>query len=161
MKKKVYTISMLVNNKPDVLSRVSGTLGGRGYNIESLCVNTTMDPEISKIILTTISNKTSVIQIKKQLDKLVDVRKVSVLTNGNSAERETALIGINLTEENMSEIRQAIDILKCRIAIMESDYCILEVTGSPDEIQTALNYLKPIGIEDIARTGTIALKRKS
>ncbi|MBE9547721.1 MAG: acetolactate synthase small subunit [Proteobacteria bacterium] len=160
MKKKAYTVSLLVNNKPDVLSRVSGTLGGRGYNIESLCVNTTMDPEISKIVLTTISNKTSVIQIKKQLDKLVDVRKTSVLTNGNATEREMALIKMNVTEENISEIRKAIDTLKCRIVFMGANCCILEATGRQDEIETALNYLKPMGIEDIARTGTIALGRK-
>lgn len=157
MEEKIHIISLLVNNKPDVLARVSGTLGGRGYNIESLCVNVTANPEISKIILTTIGDKSTITKIEKQMDKLIDVRKVSDLTEANSVQRELVLIRMKVTEESKSKVTEIIDTFKFRVIIMESDYCILEVTGTPDRIENALTHLKPVGIEDIARTGTIAL----
>lgn len=159
MGKKGHIISILVSNKPDVLARVSGTLGGRGYNIESLCVNTTLNPAISKIILTTIADQSAITKIEKQLNKLIDVQQVSNLTEANSVQREMILIRMKVTEENKSEIMKAIDTFKCRVMIMESDYCILEVTGQPGETENILTHLKPLGIENITRTGTVALKK--
>jgi acetolactate synthase-1/3 small subunit len=160
MEEKIHIISLLVNNKPDVLARVSGTLGGRGYNIESLCVNVTANPEMSRIVLTTTGDKPTITKIKKQLDKLIDVHQVSDLTEVNSVQRELVLIRMKVTEENKSKITETIDTFKFRVIIMEPDYCILEVTGTPGKMENALAHLKPMGIEDIARTGTIALKRK-
>ena len=159
MEKKAHIISLLVNNKPDVLARVSGILGGRGYNIDSLCVNTTMSPETSKIVLTTTGDQTTITKIEKQLNKLVDVLQVSDLTEDDSVQSELALIRMKLTKENKAEILKAVEIFKARMLMMEPVYCIIELAGKPDELESALAHLKPMGIEDTVRTGAIALKK--
>ena len=159
MEKKAHIISLLVNNKPDVLARVSGILGGRGYNIDSLCVNTTMSPETSKIVLTTTGDQTTITKIEKQLNKLVDVLQVSDLTEDDSVQSELALIRMKLTKENKAEILKAVETFKARMLIMEPVYCIIELAGKPDELESALAHLKPMGIEDTVRTGAIALKK--
>ena len=159
MEKKAHIFSLLVNNKPDVLARISGILGGRGYNIDSLCVNTTMNPETSKIVLTTTGDQTTITKIEKQLNKLVDVLQVSDLTENDSVQSEMALVRMKLTKENKPDILKAVETLKARILIKEQVCCIIELSGKPDELESALAHLKPMGIEDTVRTGTIALKK--
>ena len=95
MEKKEHIISILVHNKPDVLARIAGTLGGKGYNIESLCVNTTTSYEISKIVMTTIGNQATITRIENQLRRFVDVIAVDDLTNVESIHREMILVRLN------------------------------------------------------------------
>lgn len=159
MEKKAHIISLLVNNKPDVLARISGILGGRGYNIDSLCVNITMNPEISKIVLTTTGDQVTITKIEKQLNKLVDVIEVSDLTEYDSVQSEMALVRMKLTEENKTEILKAVETFKGRLLAKGPVCCVIELSGKPDEINNALAYLKQMGIEDTARTGAIALKK--
>jgi acetolactate synthase, small subunit len=142
-----------------VLARVSGILGGRGYNIDSLCVNTTMSPETSKIVLTTTGDQITITKIEKQLNKLVDVLQVADLTEDNSVQSELALIRMKLTKENKPDILKAVETFKARILIMEPVYCVIELSGKPDELEGTLAHLKPLGIEDTVRTGAIALKK--
>ncbi len=160
-KKKERIISLLVNNKPDVLARVAGTLGGKGYNIESLCVDVTMNPDVSKIILTTIQTKSNVSKIEKQLERLIDVIKVEDLTEVETIKREMVLIRMNLAEATKSELIRTVNSLNCKIITFNTDHCVLEYTGTKDEVDTVLQRLAPLGIDDISRTGIAALERKN
>ncbi|MCX5833679.1 MAG: acetolactate synthase small subunit [Deltaproteobacteria bacterium] len=160
-KKKERIISLLVHNKPDVLARVAGTLGGKGFNIESLCVDVTLNPDVSKIILTTIQTKSTVSKIEKQLERLIDVVKVEDLTDVETIKREMVLIRMNLTEASKSDVIRTVNTLNCKIITFNTDHCVLEYTGSKDEVDRVLEKLKALGVDDIARTGIAALERKN
>ena len=160
-KKKERIISLLVYNKPDVLARVAGTLGGKGFNIESLCVDVTLNPDVSKIILTTIQTKSNASKIEKQLERLIDVVKVEDLTDVETIKREMVLIRMTLTEATKSDLIRTINALNCKIVTFNTDHCVLEYTGSKDEVDRVLEKLKALGVDDIARTGIAALERKN
>ena len=159
--KKENIISLLVNNKPDVLARVAGTLGGKGYNIETLCVDVTINPNVSKIILTTIGTKATVQKIEAQLARLIDVVKVENLTDVETVKREMVLIRMNLTAEARAKWIRTINQLNCKILTFNSDHCVLEFRGSKAEVDKVLETLRPLGIDDVARTGIAALERKN
>lgn len=159
MREQEQTISILVNNQPGVLSRVAGVFGRHGYNIQSLCVAETTDPDISRITLTSESDPDFTEKIKKQLEKLVDVQEVIDLTGASFIQRELMLIGVTVTQESHSEILRAIQLFNCRIVTMTPGYYILEVTGHPDETAAVLTYFRVFGVEEINRTGAIAVNR--
>ncbi|MEN6374904.1 MAG: acetolactate synthase small subunit [Smithella sp.] len=158
MEKKEHIISILVHNKPDVLARIAGTLGGKGYNIESLSVNTTTSYEISKIVMTSIGNQATITRIENQLRKIVDVTQVDDLTNVESIHREMILVKMALTEETKDKIENLIDTHKWKVIVSTNSYHILEITGDKPQIDFALARLEPLGIADITRTGIVALK---
>jgi acetolactate synthase-1/3 small subunit len=160
VREQEQTISILVNNQPGVLSRVAGVFGRHGYNIQSLCVAETTNPEISRITLTSESDPDFTEKIKKQLDKLVDVQEVIDLTGPTYMQRELMLIGVTIQQENISEIMRAIQMFNCRIVTMSPGYYILEATGHPDETAAVLRYFQPFGVKEINRTGAIAVNRK-
>lgn len=157
MEKKEHIISVLVHNKPDVLARIAGVLGGKGYNIESLCVNTTMQYEVSKIVMTTIGTKETINRIEGQLRRLVDVIQVDDLTNVESVHREMILVRLNLTPDKKEHIKKTVDTNKWKVIVSGDTYMILEITGDKSQIDFALARLEPLGIADITRTGIIAL----
>ncbi len=159
MEVREHTISMLVNNKPGVLARVAGIFGRLGYNIESLCVAETISPKISRITSVSKADSAFIEKVRKQLERLVDVIEVHELERIDSVQREMILIGITLNKENRAEILQATGTFGCRIISMKHDYCILQVAGSKEEAETTLNFFKPLGITQIARTGAVALPR--
>lgn len=159
VREQEQTISILVNNQPGVLSRVAGVFGRHGYNIKSLCVAETTNPEVSRITLTSESDPDFTEKIKKQLDKLVDVIEVSDLSGQSFIQRELMMFGVTIKEGSHSEILRAIELLGCRIVTMSSDYFILEITGLQDETASVLKYFQSFGVEEINRTGTIALQR--
>ena len=158
MEKKEHIISILVHNKPDVLARIAGTLGGKGYNIESLSVNTTTSYEISKIVMTSIGNQATITRIENQLRKIVDVTQVDDLTNVESIHREMILVKMALTEDSKDKIENLIDTHKWKVIVSTNSYLILEITGDKPQIDFALARLEPMGIADITRTGIVALK---
>ncbi|MEN6319583.1 MAG: acetolactate synthase small subunit [Syntrophaceae bacterium] len=160
MEVKENTISILVNNRPDVLARIAGTFSGRGFNIESISANITRNPDITRIIITTIGNRETVIKLEKQLTKIIDVLEVKDLTRVNSACREMILVRMKLTEANHGKIMQTIDTLKWKIVSIDADVCILEITGGKEEIDNALAILDKLGIDDFTRTGVIAIERR-
>jgi len=157
MEKKEHIISVLVHNKPDVLARIAGILGGKGYNIESLCVNSTMQYEVSKIVMTTIGSKETITRIENQLRRLVDVIQVDDLTNVESIHREMILVRLNLTAEKKEQIKKSVDTNKWKVIVSGDTYMILEITGDKSQIDFALARLEPLGIADITRTGIVAL----
>ncbi|MBN2284679.1 MAG: acetolactate synthase small subunit [Deltaproteobacteria bacterium] len=159
MEVREHTISMLVNNKPGVLARVSGVFGRLGYNIESLCVAETISPKVSRITSVSKADSAFIEKVRKQLERLVDVIEVHELERIDSVQREMILIGITINSDNRTEVLQAIGAFGCRIISMKQDYCILQVAGSKEEAETTLNFFKPLGITQIARTGAVALPR--
>ena len=158
MEKKDHIISILVHNKPDVLARIAGTLGGKGYNIDSLCVNTTTQNDISKIEMTTSGSQATITRIVNELQKLVDVISADDLTNVESIHREMVLVRLNLTADNQESVKKAIDTNKWKIIVSGDAYVIIEITGDKTQIDFSKARLEPLGITDITRTGLIALK---
>jgi acetolactate synthase I/III small subunit len=161
MEKKEHIISILVYNKPDVLARIAGTLGGKGYNIESLSVNATNNYEISKIVMTTIGNQATITRIENQLRRFVDVIQVDNLTNVESIHREMMLVRLNITADNKDSIKKAIDTYKWKVLVSAETYIVLEITGDKQQIDFVLARLEPLGIADLTRTGIVALELES
>jgi len=159
MAEQRHTISLLVDNQPGVLSRIAGMFSGRGFNIESLCVAETVDPLVSRITLVTSGDELIIEQINKQLNKLVNVIKVQDLTGANFVERETALIKVKAGPAQKAEILRLVDIFKCKVVDVNTTSYIIESTGTREKLEALLRLLKPIGIKEIARTGTSALAR--
>ena len=153
-------LSLLVENQPGVLSRIAGLFSGRGFNIESLCVAETTDPKVSRITLVTMGDMVITEQIKKQLNKLINVIKVFDFTDTPFVQREMALIKVTAKPEHRAEILRMVDIFRSRIVDVGSDYYTVEVTGDEGKITAFLKLIKPMGVKEIARTGAIALARE-
>jgi acetolactate synthase-1/3 small subunit len=156
-----HIISLLVDNEPGVLARVAGLFSGRGFNIESLCVAETLDPTVSRITLVTRGDDTIAEQIKKQLNKLINVIKLYDLTRRECVEREMALIKVRAKPEHRAEILRIVDIFRCKVIDVGLAHYSIEVTGTADKLLAILTLLKPMGIQEIARTGAIALARET
>ena len=154
-----HTISLLVENIPGVLARVAGLFSGRGFNIESLCVAETIDPKISRITLVTNGDEQIIEQIKKQLNKLVNIIKVVDLSEIESVQREMALIKVRAAPEYRAEILRIVDIFRGKVVDVSPDYYTVEITGDASKLQAFIELLKHFRIKEIARTGTVALPR--
>ncbi len=154
-----HILSILVDNEPGVLSRIAGLFSGRGYNIESLCVAETAKSNVSRITMVTTGDTQIVEQIKKQLFKLINVIKVNDLTGKKYIQRELILIKVNAKPEQRAEILRIVDIFRGKIVDVGLDHYTIEITGDEDKIAAILNLLKPMGINELARTGNIALDR--
>ncbi|MGM0418218.1 MAG: acetolactate synthase small subunit [Thermodesulfobacteriota bacterium] len=154
-------LSILVENKPGVLSRIVGLFSGRGYNIDSLCVAETTDPGISRLTMMTTGDKAIVEQIKKQLHKLINVITVHDYTEQNYVSRELALIKVNANAGVRAEILRIVDIFRCKIVDSGPDHYTIQVSADEDKLEALLSLLKPIGIKEVVRTGCIALARGS
>jgi acetolactate synthase-1/3 small subunit len=157
---KKHILSMLVDNEPGVLSRVAGLFSGRGFNIDSLCVSETTDPLVSRITLVAVGDMTILEQIKKQLNKLINVIKVLDFTETDFVQRETALVKVRAKPENRAEILRMADIFRSTVVDVGTEYYTMEVTGDDGKISAFLKLLKPRGVKEIARTGPVALARE-
>jgi acetolactate synthase-1/3 small subunit len=155
-----HILSMLVDNEPGVLSRVAGLFSGRGFNIDSLCVSETTDPLVSRITLVAVGDMTILEQIKKQLNKLINVIKVLDFTETDFVQRETALVKVRAKPENRAEILRMADIFRSTVVDVGTEYYTMEVTGDDGKISAFLKLLKPMGVKEIARTGPVALARE-
>jgi acetolactate synthase-1/3 small subunit len=156
---KNHTISVLLQNKPGVLSRVTGLFSGRGYNIESLCVAETLDPGISCLTLVSKGDDQIIEQITKHLHKLIDVIKVTDISEKEYVEREMVLIRVNAESQTRAEVLRVIDIFRGKVVDVSAKSYAVEVTGTSSKIQAVIDILRPIGIKEIIRTGTIAMAR--
>ncbi|TVM15962.1 acetolactate synthase small subunit [Oceanidesulfovibrio indonesiensis] len=154
-----HVLSVLVENEPGVLSRVSGLFSGRGFNIESLNVGPTLEEGVSLMTITTTGDDQIIEQIIKQLRKLVTVIKVVDLTEMQAVEREMMLIKVNAEDSNRAEILRTVDIFRCKVVDVSQNEMTIEVTGNQGKLCAILNLLSRFGIKEIARTGTVALKR--
>lgn len=155
-----HTISVLVENKFGVLSRVSGLFSGRGFNIESLSVGETIDPAISTMTIVTTGDDQIVEQITKQLNKLIDVIKVVDLLDIDHVEREMVLIKVSPRKEDKSEVLKLAEIFRGRIVDSGAVTFTVEITGSERKIAAFIELIRPYGIKEFVRTGKVAIARE-
>ncbi len=154
-------IAVYVENKYGVLARVSGLFMRRGFNIDSLAVGETEDPDYSRITITLNGDEYVREQLINQLIKLHNVKQVKLLDNEASVERELMLIKVKNTPENRNEIMAAAEIYRARIVDYNTDYMCVEVTGEPSKVNAFVEVMKPHGIVEMCRTGVVALERGS
>ena len=154
-----HTISVLVENEFGVLSRIVGLFSGRGFNINSLSVAPTLDPTISRMTIVTHGNDQIAEQVTKQLRRLIDVNRVTDLTEKIFVEREMLLVKVNADPVNRAEILRICDIFRGKIIDVSIKTMTLEVTGTQEKLIALLSLLKPMGIKEIARTGKVAMTR--
>ena len=154
-----HTISVLVENEFGVLARVAGLFSGRGFNIESLSVAETLDPTVSRMTLVTRGDDQVLEQIEKQLNKLVNVIRVTDFTNTEHVERELVLIKVKADERTRGELVNIVDIFRAKIIDVSHRSYIVEITGSEDKVSAFVELLKPLGIKEIVRTGKVAMFR--
>jgi acetolactate synthase-1/3 small subunit len=161
MEEQSYVLTMLVANKPGVTSRVTGLFSGRGYNMESICGAPTHDPGISRITIKTKATPDQYIEIQKQINRLIDVIKLRDMTNEDRAvKREMALISVELTPENRTELIQVVEIFNAKIVNAGTDSYIVEVSGTEDKIDAIIELLAPLGVRKLTRSGVLALYRE-
>jgi acetolactate synthase-1/3 small subunit len=158
MSENRHILSILVDNEPGVLSRIAGLFSGRGYNIESLSVAPTHEPEVSRVTMVTLADDDIMEQIKKQLHKLINVITVHDLTGSNYIQRELALIKVN-AKTNRDEIVRIVNIFRYKIVDVSPDCFIIEATAKADKLDAFIKLLVPLGIKEIVKTGSIALYR--
>ena len=156
-----FVLSILVENKAGVLSRVSGLFSRRGYNIDSLTVCETSNPEQSRMTVVVKGDEYILEQIQKQLAKLVEVISIKKCESGSTCQREMALIKVRAEGTNRGTIIETCDIYKARIVDVSLESVIIEITGSEEKVESLLRLLEPYGILEYVRTGLTSLDRGS
>jgi len=154
-----HTISVIVENRPGVLQRVAGLFSRRGFNIESLAVGTTENPEISRMTIVVTGDDQTLEQITKQLHKLIDTLKVFDLPKDKSVERELALIKVSVNDKNRKEITEIADVFKAEIVDVSEKSMIIEVSAETEKVENLEKMLEKFGIKELVRTGKIALQK--
>ena len=152
-----HTVSVLVQNKPGVLARTAGLFSRRGYNIESLTVGVTENEAVSRMTIVVTGDDTVVEQVTKQLNKLIEVIKVSDLTKESYVDRELVLIKVTADSSNRAEIMQIVNIFRARIVDVAPKSLIIEVTGDEGKLDALVGMLKQFGIKEIVRSGAVAI----
>lgn len=152
-----YVLSVLVENKFGVLARIAGLFSARGFNIDSLAVGETEDPTISRMTIVVDADEHTFEQVKKQLNKLIDVISVQDFTRKDYIDRELLLVKVNLTHQNRSNLIEIVEILGGKILHVGLKSMCIEIVGDKDRIATALQLFKPYGIKEVMRTGTVAI----
>jgi acetolactate synthase I/III small subunit len=155
-----HIISVLVENKFGVLSRVANLFSGRGYNIETLSVAPTLDPSMSMMTIVTSGDDRIIEQIVKQLNKVIDIIKVVDLNESQFVEREMALIKIHTRQEDRAEVLRIADIFRAKIVDSTPTTYTLEITGNVKKVEAAINQFQSLGIKELCRTGRIAISRE-
>lgn len=159
MRKQIY--SLLVDNNPGVLSRISGLFSRRGYSIDSISAGTTADPRFTRITVVASGDEQILEQIEKQVRKLVDVREIKLLHDNDSVCRELVMIKVAANAKQRAEIISIAEIFRAKIVDVEKDSLIIELTGTQNKLEGFLNLMDGFEILEIARTGITALLRGS
>lgn len=154
-----HILSVLVENEPGVLSRVAGLFSGRGFNIESLNVAPTLEPDASLMTIVTSGDEMIIEQIIKQLRKVVTVIKVVDMNDHVIVEREMLLLKVNADGQNRAEILRIADIFRCKVVDVAADELTIEITGDKGKLTALIQLLTRFGIKETARTGAVAMKR--
>jgi len=155
-----HTISVLVENKFGVLTRIAGLFSGRGYNIDTLNVAPTQDPSASRMTIVTRGDDATLEQIVKQLNKLVDVLKVIDFREGEYVDRELILVKVSVDSKSRAEVMQITDIFRAKIVDLQPKNVTIEITGSEYKVEKFIDLMKTFGILDRTRTGKVAMPRK-
>lgn len=155
-----HTISVLVENKFGVLTRVAGLFSGRGYNIDTLNVAPTHDSTASRMTIVTHGDEATIDQIVKQLKKLPDVIKVQDFRLGEYVDRELVLVKVSVDSKTRAEVMQITDIFRAKIVDVQPKTLTIEITGDGSKVEKFLNLMKTFGVIDLTRTGSVAMPRK-
>jgi acetolactate synthase-1/3 small subunit len=154
-----HILSVLVQNKFGVLSRVANLFSARGFNIDSLAVGETQDHSISRMTIVVEGDERILESITKQLNKLVDVIKVVDFQGAEFVDRELLLVKVSVTSHTRPELMQMVDIFRARIVSVSEKHLTIEVTGTEGKIRAFLDLARPFGIKELARTGKVAMSR--
>lgn len=154
-----YVLSVLVENHSGVLSKISGLFSRRGYNIHSLTVGVTEEPNISRMTIVITGCEQILEQINKQLNKLIDVIKITSLDSTGAVYRELALIKVAMNQSNQSIITETVNIFRGNIVDMDVKSMTIEITGDEEKVSAFIDLMRPHGIKEIVRTGLTALER--
>jgi acetolactate synthase-1/3 small subunit len=155
-----HTISVLVENKFGVLTRVAGLFSGRGYNIDSLNVAPTQDATASRMTIVTHGDDSTIEQIIKQLNKLPDVLKVLDFHGSEAVDRELVLVKVAVDSKSRAEVMQITDIFRAKIVDVQPRSLTIEITGNESKVEKFLELMNTFGVQELTRTGKIALPRK-
>ena len=154
-----YTVGVLVDNEPGVLSRVSGLFFRRGFNIESLAVGPTQDNEVSRITIVVKGDDAHIEQLVQQLYKLICVQKVQVMQPRNAVERQLLLVKVKADVTEREGLMRLVDIFKAKVLDVTKSSMVLQITGDNDKIDALMGLLSDYGILELVRTGMVALER--
>lgn len=154
-----HTLSVLVENKPGVLTRVAGMFARRGYNIHSLAVGPTDDERVSRLTIVVGTEAAHLEQVIKQLNKLIHVLKIVELDPEESVERELQLLKVTADADSRSQIIELADVFRAKIVDVDHDSITIEAAGSPGKLEAMVELLQPYGIREMVRSGTISLAR--
>ncbi len=154
-----HVISCLVENKSGVLSRVAGLFSGRGYNIDTLCVAPTQDANVSRMTIVCRGDDRIIEQIIKQLNKLIDVIKVTDMTAEEHVERELVLIKVACTAATRADIIQLVNVFRARIIDVDLKTLTVEVVGDSRKVEALIELMRSFGIRELVRTGRVAILR--
>lgn len=154
-----HVLSALVQNVPGVLSHISGMLASRGYNIDSLAVGETEDPQLSRMTFVVVGDDRVLEQVRKQLEKIITVVRVDDVSSRDHVERDLMLIKVSAPHGKRSEIRELADIFRGRIVDVAPEMVMVEISGQERKIESFIELMRPFGIIELARTGRIAMTR--
>jgi acetolactate synthase I/III small subunit len=154
-----HVLSAVVQNVPGVLAHVAGMLASRGYNIDSLAVGETEDPNLSRMTFVVVGNDSVLEQVRKQLEKIVTVVRVDDISSKDFVERDLMLLKVAAPPENRTEIRELTNIFRGRIVDVAPHEMIIEISGQERKVQAFIDLMRPFGINELVRTGRIAMVR--
>lgn len=155
----LHTIALIVENKAGVLVRIAGLFSRRGFNIDSLTVGATDNPDYSRMTITVEGDEVVLEQVTKQLNKLINVIRVSEMDPNESVDRELAIIKVAAKKEDRSEIMQIVSVFRAKIIDVSPRSLIIEVTGTNDKVEAMVRLLRQFGIKEMARTGRVSMVR--
>ena len=154
-----HVISALVMNEPGVLARVAGMFSARGFNIDSLVVGRTENPDLSRMTIVVTADDNTLEQVRKQLGKLVEVVKIRDFTDTAYVERDLLLLSVSVGPEKRSEVMEIVTLFRGKVVDVAKDSLIVELSGTEDKLEAFVELMRPYGIEELARTGVIAMTR--
>ncbi len=154
-----HTLSVLVENTPGVLARISGLFSRRGFNIDSLAVGPTEHPEISRMTIVVNVEESPLEQVTKQLNKLVNVIKIVTLEPGTGVERELVLVKVRADASTRGQVLEAVQLFRAKVVDVATDAVTIEATGNPDKLSAMLQVLEPFGIRELVQSGMVAISR--
>jgi acetolactate synthase-1/3 small subunit len=157
----MHTLSVLVENKPGVLARVSGLFSRRGFNIDSLAVGETENPDVSRITIVVNAESSPLEQVTKQLNKLVNVLKIVELDPQVSVARELLLVKVRADRTARTQVLETVSLFRARVVDVAPDTLTIEATGTPDKLDALLRDLEPFGIKEMVQSGLVAIGRGS
>jgi acetolactate synthase-1/3 small subunit len=154
-----HTLSVLVENKPGVLARIAGLFSRRGFNIDSLAVGPTENPEVSRMTIVIDADRLPLEQVTKQLNKLINVLKIVELDPEHSVQRELVLVKVHADNDKRSSVLEIVTLFRAKVVDVATDSVTVEATGSRDKLEALLRVLQPFGIKELVQSGLVAVGR--